>query len=158
MHPFDKSLRIRNSRAVPRPSGPSLRMPVHIENHHVHRYLIAFHIVYYLHELFTGITLVFAVPVAQNVKRRHGLASSYFNEIAQCFFVLMAVAQEIPIDGILIHRLCQPLYPIVTLIKSKCGGAIPPSGSRRLINDTPSGPREQAILQLGSLVVANLSV
>ena len=82
VHPVDQSLRIGNSCAVPSPTGPTLCVPVHIKNHHIHGDVEALHIVHNLHKLIRGVTLVFAVPVTQHVEWRHGLATSHLDEIA----------------------------------------------------------------------------
>ena len=158
MHPVDESFRIGNRRAVPRPAGPALGVPVHIENHHVHRNLIALHVVHNLHELITGVALILAVPVAQNVERRHRLAASHFREVAQCLLVLMTVAQEVPVNSILVDGLCHPGHPIHIAVEGKGGGAVAMLRAGRLVNDAPAGTREQTVLQLSALVVTNLTV
>ena len=158
VHPVDESFGIGNRRAVPRPSSPALGVPVHIENHHVHRNLIALHVVHNLHELVTGVALVFAVPISQNVERRHRLTASHLCEVTQCFLVLMAVAQEVPVDSIFVDGLCHPGHPIHIAVEGKGGGAVATLRTGRLVNDAPAGTREQTVLQLSALVVTNLTV
>ena len=139
VHPVDESLGVGNGGAVPGPAGPALRVPVHIEYHHVHGYLVALHIVHNLHELVAGVTLVFAVPVAQHVERRHGLTASHLDEVAKGFLILMTVTQEIPVDGILVHRLGHPLYAVAVAVEGKGGGTVTPACEGRLVDDGPSG-------------------
>ncbi len=158
MHPCDESLRVWNGGAVPCPSGPPLRMPVHVENHHVHGYVVAFHIIYNLHEFVGRVALVLAIPISQHIERRHGLSSCYLDEIAQCLFVLVAISHEVPVDCIFVHGFCHPFYAVIGLVEGEGGGAIAPLRFWRLVDDAPSCPREQSVFHFHTFVVANLSI
>ena len=92
VHPVDKTFGIGNSRTVPSPTGPPLGVPVHIKNHHVHRDVEVLYIVHNLHELIRGVTLVFAIPIAQHIEWRHGLATGHLDVIAQRLLILMTIA------------------------------------------------------------------
>ncbi len=133
-------------------------MPVHVEDHHVHGDVVAFHVVDDFHELVGGVALVLAVPISQHIEWRHGLTPCYLDEIAQCLLVLVAISQEIPVDGGFVDRLSHPIDTIIFLVEGESGGAIATLGGRRLVDDAPSSTREESVLQFVPLVVANLSV
>ena len=158
VHPLDESFGVGYGRAVPGPSRPSLCMPVHIEDHDIHGDIVLLHVVDDFHELIGSIALVLAVPITEHIEWRHGLTSGHLNEIAQCFFVLVTITEEIPVDRLFINGLCHPVDSVALLVEGERGGAVAPLGERRLIDDTPSCSGEETILQFLPFVVANLSV
>ena len=158
VHPVDKSLGIRNSRAVPCPTSPALGVPVHIKYHHIHRNVEVLYIVHNLHKLIRGITLVFAVPIAQHIEWWHRLTTGHLDVIAQSLLVLMTITHEVPVDGLLVNGLSHPVDTIHLLVEHKRVRAIATTGQWRLIDNTPTGTRQQTILQFLALVIANLSV
>ena len=97
------------------------------------------HVVDNLHEFVARVALVLAVPVAQHVERWHGLLSSNLDKVAQCLLVLMAIAHEVPVDGILVNGLCQPVDAVYLLVEGEGRRAIATLGTWRLINDAPTG-------------------
>ena len=64
VHKIDEFLRLWNNRLVPCPAGPSLRMPVHVEYHHVKRNIVLLDFGGNIHKILLCIALIFAVPIA----------------------------------------------------------------------------------------------
>ena len=158
MHEVDESLGVGNDRAVPGPARPALGVPVHVEYHHVHRNLVLPDVGGNLLELDGRVALVLAVPIAQHVERRHGLPTGNLREVAQCLAVLMAVAEEVPVDGLFVHWLSHPGHAVHIAVEGKRRGAVAALRAGRLVDDAPSRPREQSVLQCLLLVGAVLAV
>ena len=138
MHPVDESNGVGDGGGVPCPACPALRVPVHVEDHHVHGNLVALHVVHNLHELVAGVTLVFAVPIAEDIEWGHGLTTGNLDEIAQGLLVLMTIAHEIPVHGLLVNRFGHPCYAVGSLVESEGGAAVATTRQGRLIDDGPS--------------------
>ena len=158
VHKLDESLWIGNGCAVPCPAGPALCVPVHVEDHHVHRNLVALHVVDNLHKLVGSVALILAVPIAQHEERRHRLTTSHTDEVAQGFLILMTIAEEIPVDGILVGRFGHPFDTVGIAFEGEGRATIAALGTWRFVDDTPSCAREDAVLQFGALVVTLLTV
>ena len=100
-----------------------------------------------------GVALILAVPVAQRIKWRHGLASSNFDIVGNSVFVFVPVSHEIPVAGIWVHGTCHPVDAVHLLVEGKRHRTVATFRLWRLIDDRPSGTRDDAILQIRALVV-----
>ena len=70
----------------------------------------------------------------------------------------MAITQEVPVDGLLVNGLSYPVDTIHLLVEYKCVRTIATTGQWRLVDNAPTGTRQQTILQFLALVITNLSV
>ena len=130
VHEIDEPFGIGNDGTVPRPARPAFGVPVHIENHHIHRNLVLAHVGGYLHEFVGGVALIFAVPVAQHVERWHRLAACYLREVAQSLAIIVTVAHEIPIYSLFVNGFSHPWNPIHIAIEGECRRTVAPFRAR----------------------------
>ena len=154
VHPAEQSLRIGYQILVPGPTRPTIQVPVHIHNHHVDGDIVLLDFVGQVHKVTLRIALVLAVPVAKGIEWRHGLASGNLDVVANGLLILVTIAHEIHIDGILVNRCGHPVDAIHLLVEGEGGGTVATLGGRRLVDDRPASTRDDAILQAITLVVA----
>ena len=151
VHPFEKSLRVRNKFLVPCPAGPSFSVPVHIQNHHVDRNMVFLYVCHNVDEVLLRITLVFAIPIAEHEERRHRLFSAYERIVVQSFLILMAVTEEIPVNGCLVNERSYPRHSVHFLVERECAAAVATSCRIRFVDDGPSCTRDQTVLEFRTL-------
>ena len=158
VHPAYQAFGIRDEVLVPCPACPTVQVPVHVEDHHVNGYVVLFDFGYKVHEVLLRVALVLAVPVAQGIQRGHRLPTGNLDVVADGFLVLMAVAHEVPVVGIRVGKFRHPGNAIYGLFKSESRGTVATLRLGRLVNNRPSGPRQDAKLQVRALVVATAGV
>ena len=140
VHPVDESCGIGDKTLVPCPSCPSVEMPVHVVDHHIERDVVLPHLVDKIDEILLGVALIFAIPVAQHIKRWQRLTPCYLDVVADGFLVGMAIAHEIPVKGIGVEGFCQPVNAVYLTFEGEGGGSVASLGLRRLVNQSPTGP------------------
>ena len=158
MHPSDQTVRIGYEVLIPSPPCPSVQMPVHIHNHYVERNFVIMNFVYQIDIVLLRVSLILTVPITQRIEWWHGLSASYLDIVANSSFIVVSISHEIPVECIGIYRLCPPVNTIYLMLKSKGHRPIPTLCARRLVYQCPSAPRDDAIFQVGTLVIATGSV
>ena len=158
MHPSDQTVRIGYEVFIPSPPCPSVQMPVHIHNHYVERNFVIMNFVYQIDIVLLRVSLILTVPITQRIEWWHGLSASYLDIVANSSFIVVSISHEIPIERIGIYRLCPPVNTVYLMLKSKGHRPIPTLCARRLVYQCPSAPRDDAIFQVGTLVIAAGSV
>ena len=154
MHPADEPLGVGDELSVPRPACPAVEVPVHVEDHHVKWDVVLMDFGDEIDEVLLRVALVFAVPVAQRIEGRHGLAASYLDVVGKGTFVVVAIAEEVVVEGISVDGLCHPRDAINRTVEGKRARAVAALRLWRLVEECPAGTREDAILEVRSLVVA----
>ena len=74
--------------------GPGL-VPVHIDNHHIHRDIVGFEGFRKVKQLVIGVFPIAAPPVAECVFRRERNASGYLCEVTESRCVVVTVTEEV---------------------------------------------------------------
>ena len=113
----DESPGIGDAAGVPAPARPAALVPVHVHDEHVHRDILALRIAHNLLELRLRVSPIAAVPVAEDVLRRQRHTAAHFDKVAQTFLVLMAVAEEVPIDSALVNGIRPPSDALLLWLK-----------------------------------------
>ena len=150
----DECLWRGDERFIPAPACPATLVPIHIHDEHIHRNIVLFHIANNLHELALCISPIAAVPVAQNVFRGHRHTASHLDVVAQTRLIIMSVAQEVPVDSRLVDRVRPPCDALFFGFKSVRSATVAAKGRGALVDDAPTGPGQEALLQVSPFVVA----
>ena len=108
MHEFEKVLGTGDEVAVPTPSRPAAFVPVHIHNQYVQGNIVRFGIAYDTLEFRLAIGPITAIPVTENILGRQRHTATHLCVVGKTSLVIMAVTQEIPVGGRLVHRLVPP--------------------------------------------------
>ena len=133
-------------------------MPVHVENHHVEGDVVGVDIGDQIPEIVGGIALVFAVPIAEHVAGRHGLTAGNLHIVGKRILVVVAVAEEIHVDGIGVDGLLYPRYAVDSLAEGKRSAVVATLGRGRLVDNGPAVAREQSVLEVRTMAVADVAV
>ena len=84
-------------------------MPVHVENHHIGRDVVALQVRHDLTVVVGRVRRILAVPVAKHIVGRERDASCYLRIIGQRLLVVVAIAQEIGVHGMIVGTFCPPV-------------------------------------------------
>ena len=154
VHVVDERLGLRDAVRVPAPARPAALVPIHIHDEHVHRNVVVLHVADYLLELGPGVSPVAAVPVAEDVFRRHRHTASHLDEVAEACLVVVSVAEEVPVGSRPVDRVGPPGDAVLLGFKGVRGTSVASEGRRTLIDDAPASPRQQTLLEVAAFVVA----
>ena len=147
VHEFEKVLGTRDEVAIPAPSRPTAFVPVHIHNQYVQGNIVRFGIAYDTLEFRLGIGPITAVPVTENIFGRQRHTATHLCVVGKTSLVIMAVTQEIPVGGRLVHRLVPPQETFFIGCEGKSGAAVAPGCLGTFINDGPTSTRKQSFFQ-----------
>ena len=60
-------------------------------------------------EIVGGIVFIFRIPVAENIIGGQGYFSGYQSEVFQGAFVVMAITEEVEVEGVVVGTCCHPV-------------------------------------------------
>ena len=158
VHPAQQRGGTGEERLVPRPARPGVLMPVAVDHEYIVRHVFVLHVAQKLLHLALLVSLVLAVPVAEHVLGGQGLTACNADIVAQGVLVLVAVAEEVPVDGVCVDRLTDPGNTVHLAIEGETVAAVATFHGRRFVEDGPAVAREQTFLQRNAVCVADIAV
>ena len=91
--------------------GPGL-VPVHVDNHHIHRDAVGLEGSGEVHKLIIRVLPVTAPPVAEGVFRRERNAAGHLHKVAEGGGVVVSVSEEIQVFRLLVLTADNPSVPV----------------------------------------------
>ena len=165
MQLFQKCIGIGKQHLVPRVSRPSQHLPrlihrahgsqlliahvpVHVDHHHIQRRVILPEVVHQLVELLVGIRPVPRPPHSEREPRRQRNPPRHAHKIAQRLFVIVSVAEKVPVGvraGLLIRRPLHHPRPLALFSLKKPKVRRIEQRPRRVVHQHPSRARHQPL-------------